>query len=164
MADILSRFKLGKTLFKNQLFHIGLTDTPFCNTCSRELGTDITENITHACYDCIFISSIISDVTTAFFPNIYNQFQQRDIILATITNNHPLYEGADGQQLAALIWDTFLCYVMKCRNAGKTPVAAICLHEIRSQLNGILKILPNRKISKHIKNHTGLEIVVDNQK
>ena len=161
MADILSRFKLGKTLFKNQLFHIGITDTPSCNTCSREQGTDITENITHACYDCIFISSIISDVTTAFFPNIYNQFQQRDIILATITNNHPLYEGKIGQQLASIIWDTFLVYILKSRNNAQTPVAAICLHEIRSQLNKILKILPHSLVALYIKARPQLQTLIN---
>ena len=163
MADILSRFKLGKTLFKNQLFHIGITDTPFCNTCSRELGTDITENITHACYDCIFISSIISELTNAFFPNIYNQFQQRDIILATITNNHPLYEGKIGQQLASIIWDTFLVYILKSRNNAQTPVATICLHEIRSQLNKVLKILPHSLVALYIKARPQLQTLI-NQK
>ena len=49
-ADTLSRLKLGKTLFGNQLFRIGITDTPSCTTCLRELGTEISENITHATY------------------------------------------------------------------------------------------------------------------
>ena len=151
MADILSRFKLGKTLFKNQLFHIGITDTPFCNTCYREFGTNITENITHACYDCTFISSLISELTSAFFPNISTHFQQSDIILATITNKHPLYEGKIGQQLIAIIWDTFLVYVLKCTNKSLTPIAAICIHEICSQLNKILKILPHSSVALHIK-------------
>jgi hypothetical protein len=46
-ADILSRLKLGKTLFRNQLHHIGITDTPFCNICIRENNTEITETLTH---------------------------------------------------------------------------------------------------------------------
>ena len=162
-ADVLSRLKLGKTLFGNQLCKIGLTDTSFCNTCKKELDSEISENITHATFECTFVATIIAEITSTFFPNINSHFYLRDIILATITNKHPLYEGTDGQLLAALIWDTFLCYVMKCRNAGKTPVAAICIHEIRSQLNRILKILPNCKISKHIKNYTRLEIII-NQK
>ena len=161
MADILSRFKLGKTLFKNQLFHIGITDTPFCNTCSRELGTNITENITHACYDCTFISSIISEITSAFFPNINNQFQHRDIILATITNTHPLYEGKIGQQLASIIWDSFLVYILKSRSNAQTPVAAICIHEIRSQLNKILKILPQSLVALHIKARPHLQTIIN---
>ena len=159
-ADVLSRLKLGKTLFGNQLCRIGITDTPFCNTCKKELDLEISENITHATYECFFVATIIAQITSTFFPNIQDHFHLRDIILATITNKHPLYEGTDGQLLAALIWDTFLCYVMKCRNAGKTPVAAICMHEIRSQLNRILKILPNCNISKHIKNNTRLEIII----
>ena len=161
MADILSRFKLGKTLFKNQLFHIGITDTPFCNTCYRELGTNITENITHACYDCTFISSIISELTSAFFPNISTHFQPSDIILSTITNIHPLYEGKIGQQIVSIIWDTFLVYILKCRNNSQTPIAAICIHEICSQLNKILKILPHSSVALHIKARPHLQTIVN---
>ena len=163
MADVLSRLKLGKTLFGNQLFKIGLTDTPNCSTCERELGVEISENITYATYHCAFVATIIAEITSTFFPNITNHFVLRDIILATISNKHHFYEGNVGRQLASVIWDTFLCYIMKCRNTAKTPIAAICLHEIRSQLNRILKILPNGRISKHIKNHTQLEIII-NQK
>ena len=151
-ADILSRLKLGKTLFKNQLFKIGLTDSSSCVTCLRELGTDIIENITHATYECVFVATIISEISSTFFPNLKEHFYLRDIILATVTNKHSLYEGKCGQQLAAIIWDIFLTYVMKCRSTSKTPIAAICIHEIRSQLNRILKILPNSHIAKYIKN------------
>ena len=158
-ADILSRLKLGKTLFGNQLFKIGITDTPSCTTCHRELGTEISENISHATYDCSFVSTIIGEITNTFFPNTTNHFFLREIILATTTNTHPLYEGTTGRQLMAIIWDTFLCYVMKCRSRSKTPIAAICLHEIRSQLNRILKILPKSKIAHHIKSTDQIQLI-----
>ena len=161
IADVLSRLKLGKTLFRNQLYKISLTDTPSCITCHKELGLDISESITHATYECTFVATIIAEITLTFFPNINDNFYLRDIILATITNKHPLYEGPDGQQLASVIWDIFLSYIMKCRSAGKTPVAAICLHEIRSQLNRILKILPNSKVSKHIIFHNQLQDIIN---
>ena len=160
-ADTLSRLKLGKTLFGNQLFKIGITDTPSCTTCYRELGTEISENITHATYDCTFVSTIISEITKTFFPNTNNCFFLRDIILAPTTKDHPLYEGTTGRQLVAVIWDTFLCYIMKCRSRSKTPTAAICLHEIRSQLNRILKILPNSKISRHIRSTAQIQCIIN---
>ena len=159
-ADVLSRLKLGKTLFGNQLSRIGITDTPFCHTCLKEIKVEIPENITHATYECTFVATIIAEITSTFFPNIKGHYYLRDIILATITNKHPLYEGKDGQQLASVIWDIFLSYIMKCRNAGKTPVVTICLHEIRSQLNRILKILPNSNIASHIKKHHQLSTIV----
>ena len=70
MADILSRLKLGKTLFRSQLNKISLSDTPFCTTCTRELNIDCSENITHATYHCSFVSIIISEITNTFFPNL----------------------------------------------------------------------------------------------
>ena len=156
IADVLSRLKLGKTLFGNQLCRIGITDTPYCNTCEREISTDISETISHATYECSFVSTVIAEITSTFFPNMKGHFHLRDIILATITNKHHFYEGNDGQQLASIIWDIFLCYIMKCRSAGKTPIPEICLHEIRSQLNRILKILPKSKIAIYVKANSEL--------
>ena len=126
----------------------------------KELDSEISENIAHATFECTFVATIISEITSTYFPNLKSHFHLRDIILATITNKHSFYEGTDGQQLVALIWDTFLCYIMKCRNAGNTPVSAICLHEIHSQLNRILKILPRSRISNHIKNNPQLEALI----
>ena len=160
-ADVLSRLKLGKTLFGNQLFKIGITDTPSCTTCYRELGTEIPENIIHATYDCTFVSTIIAEITNTFFPNTNCHFFLRDIILATTTTSHPLYEGTTGRQLMAIIWDIFLYYVMKCRSLSKTPTAPICLHEIRSQLNRILKILPNSKISHHMRSTPQIQCIIN---
>ena len=115
----------------------------------------------HACYDCIFISSVISELTTAFFPNINTHFQQSGIILATITNKHPLYEGKIGQQLVAIIWDTFLVYILKCRNNSQMPIAVICIHEICSQLNKILKILPHSSVALHKKARPHLQTIIN---
>ena len=111
-------------------------------------------------YECTFVATIIAKITSTFFPNMNGHFHLRDIILATISNKHTLYEGGDGQQLASVIWDVFLNYIMKCRNAGKTPVAAICIHQIRSQLNRILKILPNSNIATHIKTRPQLGNII----
>ena len=159
-ADILARLKLGKTLFRNQLYTINFTDTPFCETCRKELDQEVTENFTHANFYCPFVSTIIDQITSTFFPNIINNFPIRDIIIATITNNHPLYEGTDGQQLASIIWDTFLSYITRCRNTAKTPVATICIHEITSQLNRILKILPHSKVACHISTHPQIQDIL----
>ena len=41
-ADILTRLKLGKTLFGTQLYRCGIFDTPYCNTCLRELNEEIS--------------------------------------------------------------------------------------------------------------------------
>ena len=102
IADILTRLKLGKSLFKNQLFKTGITDTPSCNTCTRELGEDNTENIAHATFHCPFVATIVKEVTLSFFPSIKNHFHSRHIILVTITDKHMLYEGKSGHQIASI--------------------------------------------------------------
>ena len=64
------------------------------------------QNFTHATFYCPFVSTIIGQIRSTFFPNISSDFPIRDIILATTTNTHPLYEGTNGQKLASIIWDT----------------------------------------------------------
>ena len=149
-ADILTRLKLGKTLFGTQLYRCGISDTPYCNTCLRELNEEISENITHATYECEFVSTVVNEILKTFFPHIAVTFTIQDILLSTITDKHPLFTGKTGQLLASLIWDSFLKYIITCRNNEKTPIPAICVHEIRSQINRILKILPQSDVSKHI--------------
>ena len=121
-ADILSRLKLGKTLFMNQLHNIGNVDTPFCKTCVRERNLETVETLTHATFECPYITTIIAEITNTFFPNKTSHTALRDIILATITNNHNIYEGKQGHTLASIIWDNFLVYILRCSSKGSTPL------------------------------------------
>ena len=152
VADTLTRLKLGKTLFGTQLYKCGLTDNPFCNTCVKELDEEIPENLTHATYECRFVADIVLCIQNTFFPNINTIFHNRDTLLAVTEDKHPLYAGNTGQLLASLIWDLFLFYIVTCRNNRKTPIAAICIHNIKSQINRVLKILPHSEISHFINN------------
>ena len=149
-ADILARFKLGKTLFGTQLFKCGISDNPYCNTCMRELNEEIPENITHATYECEFVAAIVDEILDVFFPQNKNAFNIGEILLATTENKPPLFIGKTGQLLASLIWDFFLKYIMTCHNKKITPIPAICIHEIKSQINRILKILPFSDLTKLI--------------
>ena len=149
-ADVLARLKLGKTLFGTQLFKCGISDTPYCYTCVRELNEEIPENITHATYECELVATVVDEILDTFFPHTNNAFDIGDILLATVENKHPLYSGKTGQLLASLIWDFFLKYIITCRNKKVTPIAAISIHEIKSQINRILKILPFSDISKYV--------------
>ena len=72
-------------------------------------------------------------------------FSVGDILLATVDNVHPIYTGKTGQLLSSLIWDFYLRYISSCRIKGKTPTSINCIHEIKSQINRILKILPLRE-------------------
>ena len=149
-ADILTRLKLGKTLFGTQLEKCGILDNPYCATCLRELNEEYPENIAHATYDCGSVKAVINSVLDAFFPNCNEIFYNRDILLAIIEDKHHYYTGKIGQCLASLVWDFFLKYVMTCRSNNRTPVPEICLHEIKSQINRILKILPRSEVTNFI--------------
>ena len=149
-ADILARFKLGKTLFGTQLFKCGISDNPYCATCIRELDEEIPENITHATYECEFVATIVVELHNIFFPQTNNAFNIGEVLLAITEDKHPLYTGKTGQLLASLIWDFFLKYIMTCHNKKITPIAVTCIHEVKSQINRILKILPFSDLTKHI--------------
>ena len=156
IADTLTRFKLGKTLFGNQLYKCELSDSPYCKTCLRELNEEIPESILHATYDCVFAATIIANIKKNFYPQNNIILSVGDILLATVENVHPNFTGKTGQHLSSLIWDFYLRYILSCRIKGKTPTSINCIHEIKSQLNRILKILPLSDVTKYIKNSNAL--------
>ena len=147
---------MGKTLFRNQLQHIGSTEPLHCTTCMRENNTEITEDLAHATFSCPYIHTIIAEITNTFFPNLQTPFTHKDTLLSIITNLHPLYEGKPGQTLASLVWDHFIKYIMMARGKNVTPISAAAIFEIRSQINRILKILPKTMVSKHVFNCNNL--------
>ena len=156
-ADIITRLKLGKTLFNNQLFAIGLTDDNTCKTCSREYDINISENYRHALFQCPAVQTIINDISNTFFPHQTIPFDIAEILVSIISDRHTLFKGSIGQELASLIWDYFQVYILQCRTAQTTPISSIAIHEIRSQVNRVLKILPKSKLATFIKASTELQ-------
>ena len=159
-ADHITRLKLGKTLFNNQLFTIGILDEKNCNTCIREYDQEETEDYKHALFHCPAVQTIIHNITCTFFPNIINTFKIAEILISTNTDKHSLYKGVVGQELANLVWSYFQIYIIQCRTAHKTPVATTAIFEIKEQLNRILKILPNSKISTFIRSSEALSQII----
>ena len=150
-ADYLTRLKLGKTLFNNQLFVIGLTDENNCKTCHREFNQSTIEDYKHALFQCPAVQPIIKHITNTFFPNLTLSFNISDILVSTNSDKQKLYKGPVGQELASLIWDLLQVYILQCRVAHKTPSTISATFEIRSQLNRILKIIPKSKLAFFIR-------------
>ena len=156
-ADTLKCLTLGKTLFYNQVFAIGLTDENICKTCYREFDQNTIEDYKHALFHCPAVQPIIEHIKNTFFPNQTHPFSISDILVSTNSDKHKLYKGPVGQELASLIWDFFQVYILKCRIAHKTPVPSSAKIEIRSQLNRILEIKSKSKISLFIRSSPELQ-------
>ena len=155
-ADHLTRLKLGKTLFKNQLFAIGITDDNSCNTCEREYNIQIMEDYKHAMYECPAVQSVIQHIKNIFFHNTNTNLSIGDILLS-MDNKKQNINDKDNR-FTNLVWDLFQVYIIKCRTEEKTPIASIALFEIRAQINRILKILPHSNLAKIItSSHTTLQ-------
>ena len=159
-ADHIARLKLGKTLFNNQLFAIGLLDEKNCNTCIREYNQEETEDYKHALFHCPAVQTIIQCITRTFFPDTTYKFNIAEILISTTTDKHNLYKGVIGQTLVNLIWNYFQIYIIQCRTAHITPVAITAIFEIKEQLNRILKILPKSKISTFIRSSPTLSQII----
>ena len=141
-VDILSRLKMGKTLFRNQLQHIGSLETLYCPICIRESNMEIPEDLTHATFSCPYVNTVINEITTTFFPNLQSPFTHKDILLSITANHHTLYEGKPGQILTSLVWDHVIKYLMVARGKNVTPIPAAAIVEVKTQINRILKKLP----------------------
>ena len=150
-ADTLTRLKLGKTLFNNQLTVIGIIDENSCKTCTKEYNQSTTEDYRHALFQCPAVQTVIHNITETFFPNLTHPFTISEILVSTNSDKHIFFKGHIGQELASLIWDFFQVYILQCRFAQTTPISATAIFEIRSQLNRILKLLPTSKIALFIK-------------
>ena len=159
-ADFLARLKLGKTLFKNQLFTIGLTDDKTCETCSREYEQSTTEDYQHALFLCPAVHTVIQKITETFFPNINGLLSISDILVSITKDVHPLYKGPTGQELASLIWDLFQVFIIQCRSRGITPKAQAAIIEIRSHIERIRKCMPKTKLALHINTHKDLKQII----
>ena len=159
-ADYLSRLRLGKTLLNNQLSAIGLIDENTCNTCKREYNQNTTEDYRHALFLCPAVKIVINSIISTFFPNLGTHLNITDILLSITTDKHKLYRGHIGQELASLIWDYFQVYIVRCRATQVTPISISAIHEIKSQLNRILKILPKSKLAIYIKSSPELHLIL----
>ena len=146
-ADYLTRLRLGKTLFNNQLFAIGFLDENTCNTCRREFDQNTVEDYRHALFQCPAVQIVINSITCTFYPNLKIPFNISDILVSITSDKHDSYKGHTGQELASLIWDYFQVYIVRCRITQVTPISISAIHEIKSQLNRILKILPKSKLA-----------------
>jgi hypothetical protein len=149
-SDILSRLKMGKTLFNNQLHHIGREDSPHCKNCLRESNTETHEDMKHALHNCPTIQHLMSHVTQMFFPNNNHTFSCKNTILAIMEDIHPLYEGKAGHTLASLVWDSFNKYIMVCRGKNKIPLPLQVIKEIKQDVKLIQNLLPKTMVSKYI--------------
>ena len=97
-SDHLSRLKLGKTLFNNQLFAIGIREDNACTTCKREFNIDTTEDYKHALFHCPAVQMVIKGVSAAFFPNLKSSFSIGEILLSVDTTKLHLYTGKIGKK------------------------------------------------------------------
>ena len=159
-SDYLSRLRLGKTLFNNQLYTIGLIDENTCNTCTREYTESNTEDYQHALFQCPAVQTVIRNITSTFFPNETNSLNISDILVSINSDKHKQYKGPVGHELASLVWDYFQVYVLQCRIAQKTPVSTSAIFEIRSQLNRILKLMPKSKLAIFINSSPDLQSMI----
>ena len=65
--DILTRIKLGRTLFGPQGVHAGILDDPWCSICQEEDNLEIEDSLAHHNYSCPYIFLIIREVSKYFF-------------------------------------------------------------------------------------------------
>ena len=161
-ADHLTRLKLGKTLFKNQLYTIGFTNDNICTTCEREYNIQTTEDYKHAMHDCPAVQTIIQAIKTTFFHNSNTTFSASDILLSIDNKKPNFFKDDEGNLLTNLIWNLFQTYVIKCHNEEKTPIAPRAIFEIRAQINRILKILPHSQLAKIITSSSIIQQTLQN--
>ena len=61
--DVLTRIKLGRTLYGNSGVHAGILDDPWCTNCVREDNKETEDSLFHSLYNCPHVFKIIQALT-----------------------------------------------------------------------------------------------------
>ena len=82
-----------------------------------------------------------------FFPNCNIILNISDILLAVDLRKGKAYEGDEENTFTNLVWDLLQVYIIKCHTNSSTPTTTAAIFEIRTQINRVLKILPNCQLA-----------------
>ena len=61
--DVLTRIKLGRTLFGKAGVHAGILEDPWCQICLREDNKETEDTLLHSLYACPHVYKIILSLT-----------------------------------------------------------------------------------------------------
>ena len=64
--DVLTRIKLGRTLYSPPGVHTGVLDDPWCSTCQQEDNLEIEDSLLHCLFSIPHMLNIIEGITKYF--------------------------------------------------------------------------------------------------
>ena len=147
--DILTRIKLGRTLYGPQGVHAGVLEDPWCSLCKDEDNLEIEDSLAHSNYSCPHIFLIIRDVSKYFFvttPTI------KDYILgATNSNIDQNMDKQYGCLISSLLYNLSVQLITTRRRASQPLVGSQIIKDIISKLQSFITHYPSHRLTGILK-------------
>ena len=143
--DILTRIKMGRTLYGQQGVHAGVLDDPWCTTCKQEDDLEIEDSLVHSNYSCPHVFNIIEGISKYFLETIPTC---KDFILGVFQSN--IDRNLDKQYgclISSLIYNLTVHLITKRRRACKPLVGSQIIKDIISNLQSFTDNCPTHKVS-----------------
>ena len=147
--DILTRIKLGRTLYGPQGVHAGILDDPWCSLCQEEDNLEIEDSLAHHNYSCPHISQIIREVSKYFFettPSIKNY-----ILGATYSNLDQNIDKQHGCLISSLLYNYCVHLITIRRRARQPLVGSQIIKNIISKLQSLILNYPSTRLTGILK-------------
>ena len=147
--DILTRIKLGRTLYGQQGVHAGVLDDPWCSLCKEEDDLEIEDSLAHSNYSCPHVFRIIRDMSKYFLVTIPTS---KDFILGVTKSNidHTL-DKQYGCLISSLLYNLTVHLITKRRRACQPLVGSQIIKDIISNLQSFTAYCPTHRISGMLK-------------
>ena len=147
--DILTRIKLGRTLYGPQGVHAGILDDPWCSLCQEEDNLEIEDSLAHHNYSCPHIFPIIREVSKYFFettPSIKNY-----ILGATYSNLDQNVDKQHGCLISSLLYNYCVHLITIRRRARQPLVGSQIIKNIISKLQSLILNYPSTRLTGILK-------------
>ena len=143
--DVLTRIKLGRTLYGPAGVHAGVLDDPWCSTCQQEDNLEIEDSLVHSLFSCPHMFNIIEGITK-YFLNITPTCT--DFIMGVSQSNidHTINKQY-GCLITSLVYNITVHLVTKRRRACKPLVASLIIREVISCLESFKDNCPRHQIT-----------------
>ena len=159
--DILTRIKLGRTLYGQQGVHAGVLEDPWSLLCKEEDDLEIEDSLAHSNYSCPHVFRIIRDMSKYFLvttPTI------KDYILGVTKSNidHTL-DKQYGCLISSLLYNLSVQLITKRRRASQPLVGSQIIKDIISKLQSFTAYCPTHRLTGILKQPSISHFLVYNE-
>ena len=143
--DVLTRIKLGRTLYGQPGVHAGVLDDPWCITCKQEDNLEIEDSLVHSLFSCPHQLTIIKGITKSFLNT--TPTCTGFIMGVSQSNIDQNIDKQYGCLITSLVYNIIVHLITNRRRACKPLVVSIIVREVISCLESFTDNCPSHQVT-----------------